>query len=128
MTSASQRLTFFPTRLSCLSQAGPRFAASQYPLLTDSSLLLLLIFASYVPQISLILNHRSVSGITQSYMMFNYLFTATQFTMALLYSYHVIGYIKDQKLNGLAAYGASLGLIQMTILWIGSISLYDVSS
>ena len=61
-------------------------------------------------------------------MMFSYLFTATQFTMVLLYSYHVIGYIKDQKLNGLAAYGASLGLIQMTILWIGSISLYRISS
>ena len=60
--------------------------------------------------------------------MFNYLFTATQFTMALLYSYHIIGYIADRKLKGLAAYGAMLGLIQMTILWIGSISLYDISS
>ena len=51
--------------------------------------------------------------------MFNYLFTATKFAMVLLYSSYgrpILGYIADQKLRGLDAYGAILGLIQMTVL------------
>lgn len=62
-------------------------------------------------------------------MLFNYLFTATQFAMVLLYSsYHhpIVGCIADQKLRGLDAYGAVLGLVQITVLWLGSISLYEV--
>jgi hypothetical protein len=63
--------------------------------------------------------------------MFNYLFTATQFALVLLYSSYgrpILGCIADQKLRGLDAYGAILGLIQMTVLWIGSIALYGLSS
>jgi hypothetical protein len=49
--------------------------------------------------------------------------------MVLLYSsYHhpIVGCIADQKLRGLDAYGAVLGLVQITVLWLGSISLYEV--
>ena len=63
--------------------------------------------------------------------MFNYLFTATQFAMVLVYSSFgrpIMGCVADRKLRGLDAYGAILGLIQMTVLWIGSISLYGTPS
>jgi hypothetical protein len=63
--------------------------------------------------------------------MFNYLFTATQFALVLLnssYGRPILGCIADQKLRGLDEYGAILGLIQMIVLWIGSISLYGIST
>lgn len=58
--------------------------------------------------------------------MFTYLFTATQFTLVMIYSSYgrpIVDCINDQKLRGLDAYGAIIGLVQMTVLWIGSMLL-----
>lgn len=55
--------------------------------------------------------------------MFAYLFTATQFALVMLcssYGRPLMDCIKDHKLRGLEAYGAIVGLVQITILWIGS--------
>jgi hypothetical protein len=51
-------------------------------------------------------------------MSFNYLFTATQFTTILLlscYRYPVLQRNRNRDLKGLDSYGASLGLIQITV-------------
>jgi len=53
-------------------------------------------------------------GLASNYVMFHYLFAATQFTTILLLScahYPVISYLREAQLEGLDAYGASLGLI-----------------
>lgn len=58
--------------------------------------------------------------------MFTYLFTATQFTLVMLYSSYgrpVVDCIKDQKIRGLDAYGAVVGAVQMCVLWFGSLLL-----
>ena len=89
-------------------------------------LILLIIVGSYIPQIRLILQRRSTLGITQSYMMFTYLFTATQSTLVTIgwtWARPVLTCLKDQKIKGLDAYGAVIGWVQMTVLWIGSIVL-----
>lgn len=55
--------------------------------------------------------------------MFTYLFTATQFALVMLYSSYgrpLMDCIKDRKLRGVDAYGAIVGLVQITVLWIGS--------
>lgn len=59
--------------------------------------------------------------------MLGYLFTATQFALAMPYvSWHlpIIPCIFDQKLKGFNAWGAILGMVQHTVLWLGSATLY----
>lgn len=95
-------------------------------MLTGSRLLLLIIIGSYLPQLQLILARRSNIGITQTYVMFTYLFSASQFVLAMLYSSYgrpITNCIKDQELTGFNAYGALVGPLQFTILWIGSLIL-----
>ena len=85
-----------------------------------------MIILSYLPQIYKIVSHGSTYGIASNYVLFNYLFTATQFTTILLLSwshYPVLECIQNRELEGLDSYGASLGLIQTTAQWLGSVIL-----
>ena len=78
---------------------------------------------SYLPQIYRVVSHGSAFGIAANYILFNYLFTATQFTTMLLVScchYPVLECIWNREVKGLDGYGASLGLIQITAQWLGS--------
>jgi len=74
----------------------------------------------YLPQICRVVSRGSVFA---NYILFNYLFTATQFTTILLlscYHYPVLECIRNQDLKGLDGYGASLGLTQITEQLLGS--------
>lgn len=87
-----------------------------------------MIIFSYVPQLHRIINRGSTFGIAPNYILFNALFTATQLSTILLlscYHYPVLRCIGDNQLTGLDAYGAVLGLVQITALWLGSVLLYE---
>lgn len=79
--------------------------------------------SSYVPQVQLILLHQSTTGIAQSYIMFTYIFTATQSALIVLYysrGIPLVNRIRDGDLKGFDAYGAIVGPLQIVIQWIGS--------
>jgi hypothetical protein len=44
------------------------------------------------------------------------------------YGYPILECISSNKLKGLDAYGAVLGVIQTSVLWLGSLSLYEISA
>lgn len=92
------------------------------------SVLLLAIICSYIPQLHRIITKGSTWGIAPNYILFNTLFAASQLTLILYlsgYGFPVLECIGSNKLKGLNAYGAVLGLIQISVLWLGSLSLYD---
>lgn len=118
-TCANQEPTLFLTRPSLSF-------TNVLQLLTNPRILLLIIVSSYIPQLQLIFARNSTAGITKSYVLFTYLFTATQFILVMIYSSYgrpIADCIKDGELTGMDAYSVVVGPVQMTVLWLGSLFL-----
>ena len=95
----------------------------------QNSILLLAIICSYIPQIHCIITKSSTWGIASNYILFNTLFTASQLTLILYlsgYGFPALECIGSNKLKGLDAYGAVLGLVQTSVLWLGSLSMFEI--
>lgn len=89
-------------------------------------LLTVLLTASYVPQIQLIRTRRSTTGITQSYILFTYLFVTAQLTLVTLYTcFGRLALIKQDRLGALALCRALVSLLQTYAIWLGSVCLYE---
>ena len=92
-------------------------------------LILVLVASSIVPQVIKLLRSGDLSGISTWYLLFNAFSTTFHFVCTLIYhgySYpresddlNVIALIRQHKLQGPAAFGALLGLIQVFVHWCG---------
>ena len=91
---------------------------------SSSSILLLALTLSYIPQYNLSIHRRSTLGISPCYLLFNLLFATGQLANILLlssYRFPVLSCVASGEIRGFEAFGVLLGLLQATVLWIGSI-------
>lgn len=91
------------------------------------SVLLVTIALSYAHQVCRIKFQNSPLGLSPYFVLFNTLFATTQYSNFLLFScyrYPILSCIAKQELRGLHAYVAILGLLQVAIVWLGSMMLY----
>jgi hypothetical protein len=98
------------------------------------SVLLLAIFLSYLPQIVRIIRFGSIKGISVWFLTFGALYTNIQLAYTLLLCARawpsdgpaepVLVLIGDHSLQGIAAIGAVLGLVQVALQWVCTITMY----
>lgn len=98
-----------------------------------NSILSLAIVLSYLPQITRIMRHGSIKGISSWFFGFGALYTNIQLAYTLLLCARgwpkenprgaVLELIGDGSLRGIAAIGAVFGLVQIAILWFCSLIL-----
>ena len=86
--------------------------------------------ASYVPQFHRIVARGSHFGLSPYYVLLGFIFSTTHLANILLlssYRYPVLECIADGDLEGAAAFGALLGLVQVVLQWLCSMMLLVAS-
>lgn len=87
-----------------------------------SSVLLIALITSYIPQFHRIITRGSTLGISPSSVLFNVLFTTTQLTMVLLFSFYRLEDLrKNRDPSTIGVFGGLLGIMQTLVQWLCSI-------